>query len=243
MSRLPRQLEDLSRMLTYMLGHRPDEFGLVLDAEGWIPIKPLLQALAREPGFRQARREHLEELAALLTPRRFEIEGDRIRSLDPAPRPHRRPAATLPSLLYLAIPPKAHLLVWEQGAKPPAGQELLLTAFPETALKLGRRRAPSPILVTVQAQAAARAGTTFQAYGEELYLAPSLPREFLQLPPPPKAPAKPKPPPAAKAPPAPGSVILDLPQILMETHKPRRLKDEPAWKSGARALRKKRRGE
>jgi putative RNA 2'-phosphotransferase len=245
MSRLPRQLADLARMLTYMLCHRPDEFGLVLAADGSIPVKQLQQALTSEPGWGFVRRHHLDQVAALMQPPAFELAGDRLRCLAPGAAGLRRPGASPPTLLYAAIPPKAHELVWEQGLKPPPDRDLVLAATPETALKLGRRRAPQPLLVTVQAQAAARSGITFQGYGEELYLAPALPREFIQLPPPPqqKDRAKPEKPPRPL--PSPGTVVLDLAQILQPTPKLRGKgkKGEPAWKSGARDLRKKRRTE
>ena len=84
MSRLPRQLESLARMLTYILSHRPDEFGLVLSEEGFIPIKSLLQALGAEPGWGFVRRYHLDQLAGLMSPPAFEVEGERIRALTPA---------------------------------------------------------------------------------------------------------------------------------------------------------------
>ena len=241
MPRLPRELESLARMLAYILGRRPDEFGLVLEEGGWVPVKQLLQSLHEEPGFARVRREDLERLAALVTPPRLEVAGERVRSLDPAPPELRRESGgPLPSSLYLAIPPKIHTLVWDEGLKPPPGRELVLARRPDLARRLGRRRAHDPTPVTVAAQAAARAGIAFQAYGEELFLvAAPIPREFIQMPgpskevPPPKAAAKPK------APPTPGTFMLDFPQML--TGKPARGKqrDEAVWKKGARALRKK----
>ncbi len=54
MTRLPRPLEDLAKVLTYLLCHRPDEFGLVLDPEGFVSVKQLLQALAGEKGLAHA---------------------------------------------------------------------------------------------------------------------------------------------------------------------------------------------
>ncbi len=244
MPRLPRQLESLSRMLTYVLGHRPDEFGLVLSEDGFVPIKPLLQALAAEPSWGFVRRRHLEELAALLSPPQFELQGEQIRALAPGPaRPQRAPAAPPPALLYAAITPKAHPRVWEEGLRPPPGQELLLAKAPELALKLGKRRAPEPVLVTVQAQAAARKGISFTGYGEELFLAPAIAREYLQLPPPPIS-EKPKPAKPSRPPAPPGALIMDLEQIFPgPAPMSRKHKGEPAWKSGARALRKKRRRE
>ncbi len=241
MPRLPRQLEALARMLTYMLCHRPDEFGLVLSEDGFISIKQVHQTLVAEPGWGFVRRRHLEEVAGLSQPPRFEILAEQIRGLSPEPARLRRPLKEPPpAVLYLAISPRAHERVWHEGLKPPPGRELVLAVRPELALKLGRRRAPEPVLVTVQARAAAGAGITLQSYGEELFLAPALPREFLQMPPP-QGKEKPRPEAAPPPRPTPGGLTLDLSQILQGPPKTKsKVKGEPAWKSGARALRRKR---
>jgi len=227
-------------MLTYILSHRPDEFGLVLSEEGFIPIKLLLQVLGAEPGWGFVRRYHLDQVVGLMSPPAFEEEGERIRALTPAPARLRRLPGEPPALLYIAIPPKAHARVWEDGLKSSPDREIVLAATPELAKKLGRRRAPDPIMVTIQAQAAARRGISFTGYGEGLYLAPALPRDFLQLPPPPQVPEKPKPSIPRPQAPTPGSFTLDLPGILQPVTKPRSRgkKGEPAWKTGTRALRK-----
>ena len=117
--------------------------------------------------------------------------------------------------------------------KPPADRELVLSTTPELARKLGRRRAPEPLLVTVQAQAAARQGMVFTAYGEGLYLAPALPRDLLPLQPPPPAPEKPKPEKPRPAAPTPGSFFPDLPGMFQPAAKPRSKgkKTEPDWKA------------
>jgi putative RNA 2'-phosphotransferase len=229
-------------MLTYILSHRPDEFGLVLSEEGFIPIKHLLQVLSAEPGWGFVRRYHLDQVAGLMAPPGFEIVDERIRAMSPA-QLRRPPGEPPPALLYAAIPPKAHARVWEEGLKPLPDQELVLAATLELAKKLGRCRAPDPVVVTVQAQSAARRGLSFTGYGEGLYLAPALPRDLLQLPPPPQVPEKPKPERPRPSAPTPGSFTLDLPGMLQPEarHKGQARKDEPDWKSGARALRKERR--
>ncbi len=242
MSHLPRQIESLARMLTYILCHRPDEFGLVLSEEGFVPLKHLLQTLVAEPGWGFARRHHLDQVVGLMSPPAFEIVAEQIRALSPEPaRLRREPGEPPPALLYVAIPPKAHTKVWEEGLKPPPDRELVLATTKDAAVKLGRRRAPHPILVTVQAQAADRRGIRFTGYGEGLYLAPALPRDLLQLSSPPQVPEKPKP--ETPRPPTPGTFFLDLPGTLPPASKPKRRgkKEEPAWKAGTRALRKKRR--
>jgi putative RNA 2'-phosphotransferase len=237
---LPRQLETLAKMLAYILGHRPDEFGLVLDADGFVALKQLQQALIHEPGWGFVRRHHLDQVVSLLQPPAFEVTEDKIRCLQPGPLPPRRPGEPPPALLFLAIPARAHERVWQEGLKAPFGQELLLARTKETALKLGKRRAPAPILVTIQAQAAAKAGSEFAGYGEELFLAQSISRDFLQLPAPQIQEQKPKVPKAAPTPPTPGSFLIDWSQPTGKPPRPRGKKAEPAWKAGTRALRKQR---
>jgi len=248
--KLPRQLESLARMLAYMLGHHPDEFGLVLTEDGFIPFKELHQALGREPGWGFVRRHHLDQVISLMQPPAFAVEGQRIRCLQPGLLPRRRPGLAPPPLLYLAISPKVHERVWQEGLKATAGRELLLARTPDTALKLGKRRAPTPVLVTIQAQAAAQAGLSFTGYGEELFLAAGLPREFLQLPSPPAPEKRPPLPQAAPPPPlqkTPGSFLVEFPPALDQPGRRIDKKDKkgkkgaPTWKAGARALRKNRR--
>lgn len=248
--KLPRQLESLARMLAYMLGHHPDEFGLVLSEDGFIPFKELHQALSREPGWGFVRRHHLDQVISLMQPAAFAVEGERICCLQPGPLPRRRPGLPPPPLLYLAISPKVHERVWQEGLKAAAGRELLLARTPDTALKLGKRRAPTPVLVTIQAQAAAQAGLSFIGYGEELFLAAGLPREFLQLPSPPAPEKRPPLPQAAPPPPlqkTPGSFLVEFPPALdqpawrIDKKDKKGKKGAPPWKAGARALRKNRR--
>lgn len=241
MSRLPRQLEGLARMLTYILCHRPDEFGLVLSGDGFVPVKHLLQTLTAEPGWGFVRRHHLDQVVGLISPPAFEIAAEQIRALHPKPAQLRRPAGEPPpALLYVAIPPKAHARVWEEGLKPPPDRELVLATTKDTAIKLGRRRTRDPIVVIVQAQAAASRGIALLGYGEGLFLAPALPRDLLQLPAPPQVPDKPKP--EKPRPPTPGTFFPDLPGMFQPApkHKGKGKKDEPAWKAGTRTLRKER---
>jgi len=70
----------LGKLMDYVLMYRPDEFGLVLDKEGYISIKELLQALREENGWSYLRISHIEESVCGDERVRFEISGDRIRA-------------------------------------------------------------------------------------------------------------------------------------------------------------------
>ena len=56
------RINDLSRFLLYMLGRRPDEFGLVPEGEGWLSFREILRALHEEPGWGYVREIHLREV-------------------------------------------------------------------------------------------------------------------------------------------------------------------------------------
>ena len=187
--------ESLAKLLSYILCRRPDEFGLVLDEAGRLPVKELLWALAQEEGWGYVRRSHLEEVVNLVSPGAFELDKTHIRALQPGPAKLRsRESVWPPPLLYRAITAKSHGVVAERGLQPPTAGELVLASDPEMARRLGRRRDPQAVLVTIQAQNAAKRGVEFFAYGEGLYLSGEIGPEYLQLPPAPKKPeAKPTP--------------------------------------------------
>jgi putative RNA 2'-phosphotransferase len=233
--------ESLAKLLSYILCRRPDEFGLVLDETGRLPVKELLWALGQEEGWGYVRRSHLEEVVNLVSPGAFVLEQNHIWAVAPGPAQLRtQDPGWPPPLLYRAITARSHEVVAERGLQPAAGGELVLATDPEMARRLGRRRDPQAVLVTIQAQNAAKRGVEFFPYGEGLYLSGAIGREFLHLPAAPKKPepkAAPKETPAA-APPTPGSVWLDIQGQPAKPWKEKGHKKGPAWKEGAKEHRR-----
>lgn len=233
--------ESLARLLGYILCRRPDEFGLVLDETGRLPVKELLWALAQEEGWGYVRRSHLEEVVNLVSPGAFALDQSHIRALEPGPAQLRsQEPGWPPSLLYRAITVKSHGVVAERGLQPGAGGELILTTDPEMARRLGRRRDPQAVLVIIQAQNAAKRGLEFFPYGEGFFLSGAIGPEYLQLPAAPKKPEA-KAAPAEKpapVPPTPGSVWLDIQGQPIKPWKEKGRKKGPAWKEGAQELRR-----
>ena len=70
-----------SVLMAYILRHRPDEFGLVLDEDGFISLKELLQAIGEEEGWSYVRRSHITEVAYTSDRERFEIQDEKIRAI------------------------------------------------------------------------------------------------------------------------------------------------------------------
>jgi putative RNA 2'-phosphotransferase len=240
MRQLQQRREALAKLVEYILCRRPDEFGLVLDPQGRLAVKELLRALGQEEGWGYVRRGHLEEVVHLLRPGALAMDATHIWAVQPPPAARRGAApAWPPPLLYGSITAKSQEVVAAQGLRPQSTPEVVLAADPDLARRLGRRRDPHAVLVTVQAQRAAQQGQEFFPYGEGLYLTGAIGPEFLQLPPlPKKPPAKPAPAKPLLEPPTPGSVLVDLQGQPLKPWKEKGRKKGPAWKEAARAERR-----
>jgi putative RNA 2'-phosphotransferase len=165
------QTDKLSKFLTYMLGRRPDEFGIVPNSDGFVRIKELLQALHEEQGWRHVRQAHLNEV--LIVPEKpiIEITDARIRAFDISLLPVVDQPDDLPKLLYIAIRPRAYPVALDRGLSAIPGQHLILSSEKEMAMRMGRRVDSNPTLLAVQVSESVQNGTCFQKYGRILFLA------------------------------------------------------------------------
>ena len=232
--------DSLEKLLRYVLGCRPDEFGLQPDENGFVPLKALLAALHDEDGWRGVREGQIMMLVnqpGNLSP--FEALGQDIR-LKPelASLPPEAPAAAeMPKVLYLPLKPAAWPVIFERGLFPKPGEAVArLWADKDLALKVGRRLASNPVLVTVQAGPARKAGADFKPYSELLWLTAEVPARFLAGPP---VPSKEEEPPSRrakeKAPEPAGSFHLNLPEPEVHRGKKKgKHGDAPDWKNQIR---------
>ena len=133
MTKSSLHVDKLSKFLSYVLGHRPDEFGMVPDPNGFVSIKELLQALHEEQGWRHIRAAHLNE--ALITPAdpSIEIENNRIRAKETSQLPAAVQPTELPKLLYIAIRSRAYPVALDKGLVPSPHPNLVLSADMATA--------------------------------------------------------------------------------------------------------------
>jgi putative RNA 2'-phosphotransferase len=226
-----QELKRLAKFLSYVLGCRPDEFGLVPNSEGFIKIKTLLQALSEEPGWRHIRRAHLRELALSLPDCPLEMVEAEIRALDRSRLQIPPPDTAPPKLLYTHVRRKAYAHVLEKGLTA-HGTPLLLCSRKHMADRIGTRRDRNAIRLTIHTSAALDSGVTLVPCGEGLFQADRLPAGCFSGPPLPKtAPVKPKSKPEPPAEPqTPGSFLLDLEIQDTEKHKRKARRKDQAWK-------------
>jgi len=92
--------KQLAKFLNYVLGRRPDEFGLVTDKEGFVKIKDLIKATSEEEGLKYVRRAHINEIMITLPNHGLEIADPLIRAQNRENLPKQSFALDPPKLLY-----------------------------------------------------------------------------------------------------------------------------------------------
>ena len=234
-------LNKFAKFLSYVLGRKPDEFGLVLEDQGYVKLKDLLKALNEEEGWRHIRVAHINELLVTLPEPPIEIKDNFIRAVDRENVPKLKESKYPPKLLYGCVRTKAYPFVFERGFSPSVGDYVILSADKNNARRMGRRIDRNPVLLTIQVQNCLDNGMLFYEFGS-LYLTGFIPVDCFTGPPLPKQkeekPAKEKPV-ERKIDPLAGSFFMDLNKADQEkSNKKKERRDEPSWKKERRRARK-----
>lgn len=173
---------DVSRAVSHALRHEPWLYELELDEDGWAPVDQLLEALHQQGGDWEAvDRRVLEQIVATAQKRRHEISGERIRALYGHSTPHRiiKQRSKPPVSLFHGTSPESWHSIKVSGLRPMGRQYLHLSGDVTTAMAVGRRKSPSPLILVVHAERAADAGIPFYVGNERVWLADFIPPEFI----------------------------------------------------------------
>ena len=239
-----KSLKQLSKLISYILGHKPAEFGLVPDRDGFIKIKEFLKAVCEEDRLTYIRRSHIDEILITLSDPPIEIKDNFIRATHRDKLPGYSPAQTLPKLLYTCVRKKAYPFVLDKGIFPMGFGHVILSSEPEMAERMGKRKDRMPILLTVQTRKSIEKGTLFYEAGDTLYLAESIRTGCFTGPPLPKQKE------AAIIKEAlaekreqkiPGSFIMDLKDKNKKTSQRKKRSKETAWNKDPKKLKKQKR--
>ena len=170
-----KSLKQLARFVSYVVGRSPDEFGLVLNPDGFVKLREFLKAIHEEEGWKYVLRSHIEEIIISLPNPPIEIHGDDIRATCRDHLPDHIQAATPPRLLYTCVRRKAYSFVLERGIFPGPYPYVILSSVKDMAARIGKRIAPQPVALTVHVHQAVAEGVIFYHIGGALYRTESLP--------------------------------------------------------------------
>ncbi len=170
----------LSRFMSFVLRHKPQNFGLVPDQHGFVNIQDLITVLKNR--YENVHNSDVEQVVQNSPKRRFEIEGEKIRaryghSIDVVPR---EAPCQPPDCLYHGTSPAMKQTIMTEGIKPMRRKFVHLSKTNQEALQVGKRKSKNPIVFTVNAKEAHRQGISF--YDMELVvLTEGIPAEFIQF--------------------------------------------------------------
>ncbi|RZU50862.1 putative RNA 2'-phosphotransferase [Krasilnikovia cinnamomea] len=171
----------MSRRVSMLLRHRPEQAGLVLDGNGWTPVAALLAALGID-------RAELDAVVAGNDKQRFAIETgpdgvERIR----ARQGHSRrvpvdldlPPVAPPATLFHGTPATNLASIRRAGLRPGSRHHVHLSADVPTAVAVGRRRAAEVAVLRVAAADMAAAGYVFHRTDNGVWLTAAVPPGYL----------------------------------------------------------------
>lgn len=171
----------LSKLMSLILRHRPGDFGLALDEEGFVPFDDLLAAVREEPRWAGTTPDHIRQVIAESDKKRFELVGDAVRACygHTVVAKVAYPVAEPPEKLWHGTPRSAVPAIRREGLRPMKRQYVHLSATLDIARRVGRRRDTAPFLFTVRTAAAHAAGVVFHKANDLIWLVRQLPPEFL----------------------------------------------------------------
>lgn len=170
----------LSKRMSYALRHRPDEFGIKLDSEGWVDFETFVRALMGSGSSYSISRDAIVDVIEQSDKQRFELIAGRIRAaqghsvtvdlgLDPAVPPDELWHGTVDRFLDSII---------EGGLAPQGRQHVHLSGVFEVAREVGARRG-TPVVLRVDAKSMADAGSIFFQSANGVWLTSNVPAQFL----------------------------------------------------------------
>ncbi|WP_433528976.1 RNA 2'-phosphotransferase [Micromonospora sp. CA-263727] len=175
------QLTSVSKLLAYVLRHRPEAVGIALDDAGWVDVGVLLTALARHG--RTVTPELLDRVIAGTDKQRFEVQDGRIR----AAQGHsigvdlRLQPATPPPVLYHGTVARFLASIDVEGLQPRGRTHVHLSADRRTAVTVGGRRG-EPVVLTVDAAGMHALGLVFHRAANGVWLTSHVPPRWITLP-------------------------------------------------------------
>jgi putative RNA 2'-phosphotransferase len=170
--------EAISKLLSYALRHRPDEFGLAPDQGGWVEVDALIPAVsARGHSFDRA---ILDQLVADSGKKRFTVspDGRRIR----AAQGHSIPIdlglvrVDPPEILYHGTADRFLAAILAEGLRPMGRHHVHLSIDEENARIVGSRHG-RPVVLRIYAGELHRDGHPFFQAENGVWLTPFVPSD------------------------------------------------------------------
>ncbi|MGC8610846.1 MAG: RNA 2'-phosphotransferase [Thermoplasmata archaeon] len=182
------EVEALSRIITGILRHFPENFNVRLDQNGWAKINDIVEGIKRKDRkFRWLKPYHIE--AFILTDPKGRFQYDKINGKVRATYGHSinvdlsdLPSDNIPERLYYAIVPEEEEFINEIGIKPGERKWVHLSGTYEEAYIAGRHRSDNPIVLEINAKKLIDDGKPIFKANDKIYITKEIPPGYFEKP-------------------------------------------------------------
>ncbi|WP_282610351.1 RNA 2'-phosphotransferase [Pelagibius sp. Alg239-R121] len=175
-----KQLEKTSKFLSFVLRHKPEAIGIVLDANGWVPLSELIEKASSEIALTT---DLIEQVVKTSEKQRFALstDGDRIRAnqghsvqvdLELVPK-------IPPAILFHGTATRFLDSIQEEGLRPGQRHHVHLSADRETAIAVGQRHGKVVVLEIASGEMQAKGHRFFQSENG-VWLTNRVPAKFMR---------------------------------------------------------------
>ena len=172
---------EISKFLSFVLRHKPEAIGLILDAEGWANIESLIACAARSGQI--LTRPLLQGVLETNDKKRFTISEDGLRIR--AAQGHSTQSVVIthvekkpPEFLFHGTATRFLASIREQGLLPGSRHHVHLSEDEETAIAVGRRYG-KPVVLKVKALLMFEQGFKFYQADNGVWLTESVMTKFI----------------------------------------------------------------
>lgn len=180
---MDKELVRVSKLLSLVLRHEPQQIGITLDSAGWVAVDELLAAVNRSGV--SLKYDLLQRVVAENDKQRFRFSEDKLRIR--ASQGHSvevalaLPPKTPPEQLYHGTATRFLASIRQQGLLAQSRQQVHLSTDQETAIKVGQRHG-KPVVLTVKTAEMHGEGHLFYQADNGVWLTDHVPPRYLVIP-------------------------------------------------------------
>jgi putative RNA 2'-phosphotransferase len=171
---------NISKYISLILRHKPEEIGITLDEHGWANVSELIEGISKSHEFNM---DMLEDIVATDNKQRYSFNEDH--TLIRANQGHSIPVdveleeVIPPEILYHGTGEKYVASIDQQGLIPKSRLYVHLSGDKETAVKVGQRHG-NPVIYIVKSGDMNRDGIVFYRSVNGVWLTQAVPAKYLK---------------------------------------------------------------
>lgn len=180
----PKQLTKLSRFLSYVLRHKPEEINLSLDSEGYADITQLITLTNIHTDYNLTH-SILDYIVSTDSKQRYSYDDTKTKIR--ANQGHSIPVdlnltpTIPPDILYHGTSKRFLNSILSDGLKPMSRQYVHLSSDSTIAAMVGKRHGDSPIIFMIETKPLIESGYQFYLSENKVWLTDYIPAKYLSL--------------------------------------------------------------